>query len=200
MSNTLPRIYLAGPEVFSPQAIAISEAKKAICTEHGCQGIFPLDAEVDVSDGCSPMEAGFRISALNEELIRSCDALIANLTPFRGISADVGTAYELGLAAGLGKRIFAYTNVTADFTSRTLKHLELPQVRDHEGHLCDRSGMFIEEWSLMDNLMLEGGLHARGEELIRWSAPDQELYIALEGFRRCVARAAVAMGFPARQK
>jgi nucleoside 2-deoxyribosyltransferase len=192
MSNTLPSIYLAGPEVFLPQAVAIGEAKKAICRQHGYQGVLPLNTELGPS-GCSPAEVGFQISALNEELIRSCDALIANMTPFRGISADVGTVYEMGFAVGLGKRVFAYTNVRADFASRTLAHLGPPLVRDREGRLCDRSGMFIEEWGLMDNLMLEGGLHSHGGELIIGTAPEDELYTDLEAFQRCVARATAAM-------
>ena len=33
----------------------------------------------------------------------AADAIIANLTPFRGPSADAGTVYELGYMAGRGK-------------------------------------------------------------------------------------------------
>ena len=35
----------------------------------------------------------FQQARANEDLMRSCDALIANLTPFRGVSMDAGTAF-----------------------------------------------------------------------------------------------------------
>jgi nucleoside 2-deoxyribosyltransferase len=188
MSSAMPKIYLAGPEVFLPQADVIGKAKKAICKQYGGEGVFPIDTELDLSN-CSPAEAGFRISAYNEDLIRRCDLLIANMTPFRGISADVGTVYEMGFAAGLGKPVFAYTNVTENYTLRTLKDLGLPRTRDHQGRLCDRSGMFIEDWGLMDNLMLEGGVRSHGGELIVGVVPEDELYTNLKNFQQCVERA-----------
>jgi len=188
MPSTMPKIYLAGPEVFLPQASAVGEAKKVICKQHGGEGVFPIDNELDLSN-CNPAEAGFRISAYNEDLIRRCDLLIANMTPFRGISADVGTVYEMGFAAGLGKSVFAYTNVTENYTSRTLKELGLPRIRDDQGRLCDRSGMFIEDWGLTDNLMLGGGVHFHGGELVIGAVPENELYTNLKNFQQCVERA-----------
>ena len=32
--------------------------------------------------------------------MQGCDAMIVNLTPFRGPSADVGSAYEMGFMRG----------------------------------------------------------------------------------------------------
>ena len=40
----------------------------------------------------------------------AADAIIANLTPFRGPSADAGTVYELGYMAGRGKLCLGYCN------------------------------------------------------------------------------------------
>jgi nucleoside 2-deoxyribosyltransferase len=37
------RVYLAGPEVFLPDALAIAAAKKRLCAAHGLEGVFPLD-------------------------------------------------------------------------------------------------------------------------------------------------------------
>ena len=55
---------------------------------YGLEGAFPLDAEI-TEEGRPRQAAGFLISEANEKLIRSCHALIANMTPFRGVSADV---------------------------------------------------------------------------------------------------------------
>lgn len=99
------RIYLAGPEVFLPCPEKLFVAKQAICQEHGFVGISPLETHADFS-GLTPKEAGWRISRANEDCIRSCDLLIANLTPFRSPSADVGTAFEMGFMRALGRPVF----------------------------------------------------------------------------------------------
>ena len=76
--NVPPRIYLAGPDVFLPDAVAMGEAKKRLCAARGLAGAFPLDNALDLS-GLSPKDAGLLISKKNEELMRSCDAIIANV-------------------------------------------------------------------------------------------------------------------------
>ncbi|MFA7431885.1 MAG: nucleoside 2-deoxyribosyltransferase, partial [Rhodospirillaceae bacterium] len=72
-------VYLAGPEVFLPNAAEIGAAKKAICARHGLTGVFPLDNVLDLS-GLSPPEAGRAIFRANVALMRAADAVIANLT------------------------------------------------------------------------------------------------------------------------
>src|ERR1700712_3961196 len=100
------KIYLAGPDVFLPDAIEIGRRKVDICARHGLTGLYPLDNAVDLSAG----DASLAIFKGNEAMMDKADAIIANLTPFRGPSADAGTVYELGYAAGRGKRCFAYCN------------------------------------------------------------------------------------------
>ena len=46
------------------------------------------------------------------------DAIIANLTPFRGPGADAGTVYELGYMAGRGKFCLGYSNDPAPYADR----------------------------------------------------------------------------------
>src|SRR5881394_131423 len=99
-------IYLAGPEVFLPDAIAIGTTKREICARHGVRGLFPLDEAVDLA---AP-DASLRIFKGNEAMMDAADAIIANLTPFRGPGADAGTVYELGYMAGRGKRCLGYSN------------------------------------------------------------------------------------------
>jgi nucleoside 2-deoxyribosyltransferase len=43
------KIYLAGPDVFLPDAIEIGRRKAAICARHGVHGLYPLDNAVDLS-------------------------------------------------------------------------------------------------------------------------------------------------------
>ena len=182
------RVYLAGPEVFLRNAKEVGENKKALCRKYGFEGVFPLDNEIDTK-GKTLREVGFCISAVNEGLIRSCDFVIANITPFRGPSADVGTAYEMGFSHALGKKVFAYTNVAAPFTQRTLKAFNLEVNRGSDGKLRDANGMFVEENGLTDNLMLDGCIHASTNGLVVEEAPADQLFTYLGGFEKCLKAA-----------
>ena len=82
-----PHIYLAGPEVFLPDARAVGAEKCRLAAQAGLEGAFPLDAELTV-EGMDPGEQAHCISAANEALMRSCDALVANLTPFGSANSD----------------------------------------------------------------------------------------------------------------
>lgn len=182
---SVTRIYLAGPEVFLSNAKEIGEQKKALCKEYGFEGIFPLDVEVDVNSK-TLRQIGLCISEVNERLIKSCDIVIANITPFRGPSADVGTAYEMGFAHGLGKKVFAYTNIAASFTQRTVEALNHQIKRCADGKLRDSFGMFIEEVELTDNLMIDGCIHANDCRLVVEQAPKDQVFTYLGGFEKCL--------------
>jgi nucleoside 2-deoxyribosyltransferase len=179
------RVYLAGPEVFLRNAKEIGEKKKALCKNYGFEGVFPLDNEVEVK-GKSPREIGLCISGVNEDLIKTCDIVIANLDSFSGPSADVGTAYEMGFARALSKKVFAYTNVSAPFSERTIKALNGQVSRGVDGKLRDNQGMFIEEVELTDNLMLDGCINAGGKLLVVEKAPAEELFTYIGGFEKCL--------------
>lgn len=181
-------IYLAGPEVFLKNAAEIGEKKKTLCRKYGFEGVFPIDVEVK-PDGKSPREFGLCISDVNEGLIKSCQVVIANITPFRGPSADVGTVYELGFAHALGKLVLAYTNVAESFTERTVKALNGKVVRGVDGLLRDELGMFIEENGLVDNLMIDGCINANSGVLVVEQAPTGELFTFLGGFEKCLIAA-----------
>lgn len=185
---TVKRIYLAGPEVFLREAKAVGERKKALCKSYGFEGVFPIDVEINV-EGKSPREIGLCISEVNEGLIKSCAFVIANITPFRGPSADVGTVYEMGFAHALGKKVLAYTNIAAPFTQRTVEALKDQVKRDDDGKLRDSHGMFVEEVELVDNLMIDGCIHANSGSLVVTSAPAGELFTFLGGFEECLKAA-----------
>jgi len=182
------RIYLAGPEVFLINAKEVGEQKKALCRKYGFEGVFPIDVEVDTK-AKQPREVGLCISNINEVLIKSCQVVIANITPFRGPSADVGTVYEMGYAHGLGKRVFAYTNMAASFTERTVKALNGGVKRGVDGRLRDAQGMFIEENNLVDNLMIDGCINANSTCLVVEEAPEGQLFTYLGGFEKCLIAA-----------
>jgi nucleoside 2-deoxyribosyltransferase len=80
-SSGKPKIYLAGPDVFYPNAVARGEELKALCTLHGAIGLFPLDNEItSVELGSHAMAAAIRTA--NMKLISSADAILANVRMF----------------------------------------------------------------------------------------------------------------------
>jgi nucleoside 2-deoxyribosyltransferase len=180
------RIYLAGPDVFLPDAAAMAAAKKAICARHGATGIYPTDLTGDAAAKAAP-DRFMQIYLGNEAHIRGCDALIANLTPFRGPSADVGTVYELGLMRGLGRPIYGYANTTIPFHDRTLAFLGDTALRRGDGEWTDAEGLHLERFSLHDNLMIDGGILASGGRIFTRAVPAERRWSDLACFEQCVA-------------
>ncbi len=182
-----PRVYLAGPDVFLPDAVGRAAALKRICERHGLVGISPLDALPEPAEWATLAEAA-RIHRRNEAHMRGCDAVIANLTPFRGPSADVGTAFEVGFMRALSRPVFAWSAVADGFAARTLA---LAGARRAETADCDADGMLIENFGLFDNLMLDGAIDASGGTLVVADLPDARWH-DLGPFETCV-RAAAAL-------
>jgi nucleoside 2-deoxyribosyltransferase len=186
-----PRIYLAGPEVFLPDAMAVAGAKQALCASHGFEGVFPLDASLDLA-GLSKQEQARAISAANEGLMRGCDLLIANLTPFRGVSMDAGTAFEVGFMRALGRPVLGYTKVTADYRARSEQYRRAaPGLPDADG-----PDIQIEDFDGAENLMIEAAILASGGSIVRRSVPRGQEMRDLAAFEACLAQAAQFLGRP----
>jgi nucleoside 2-deoxyribosyltransferase len=75
------KIYLAGPDVFLPDSVEIGRRKAEICASHGLSGLYPLDVDLKAADASRNIFKG------NEPMMDAADAIIANLTPFRGPGA-----------------------------------------------------------------------------------------------------------------
>lgn len=180
------QIYLAGPEVFLPNAMALGEAKRALCANLGLIGVFPLDAEIDLA-GLAPREQGRTIYRADVGLMRRCDLIIANLTPFRGPSADVGTAFELGFMSALGKPAFAYSNCPQSFKARLAARSPEGLARRDDGQLADGQGLAVEDFDMFDNLMLHGAL-AEGDLFLHQAEAGRD-FTDLTAFEECVQAA-----------
>jgi nucleoside 2-deoxyribosyltransferase len=187
--TTRLRIYLAGPDVFLPDAANLFAAKRKLCADYGFTGVSPVDGEIDLS-ALSKRAAALRISADNEGLIRSCNLLIANLTPFRGPSADVGTAYEMGFARALGLPVFAYSNVAGSLLERTHGALRAQAKQRPAGGSEDAEGMLIEDFDCADNLMLVGAVEANKTQVVISPTPADRRFVDLAGFEACLKLAA----------
>jgi nucleoside 2-deoxyribosyltransferase len=177
------KIYLAGPDVFLPDAIEIGRLKVEICARHGLIGLYPLDSAIDPR----AKDASMGIFRANETMMIEADAIIANLTPFRGPGADAGTVYELGYMAGCGKLCLGYSNDPSFYADRVR---ELMEVRSRDGRLVDPLGLTVEDFGLNDNLMMMHALDLHGCAFVAPRQGPPDIWRDLSAFETCVRLAA----------
>lgn len=177
------KIYLAGPDVFLPDGLEIGRRKIDICGRHGLTGLYPLDNVVDRTAS----DASLRIFKANEAMMDQADAIIANLTPFRGPGADAGTVYELGYMAARGKLCLGYSNDPSTYAERVRR---FTQVTADAGHLVDADGLTVEDFGHNDNLMMIHALDLNGRPLVLPHQRPADIWRDLTAFETCVRLAA----------
>lgn len=144
------KIYLAGFDVFYPNAIEVLDEKKKLCEAYGFIGLAPLDNEVDFSQSKEKIREV--IYKANVELMREADILCVNLNAFRHGEPDPGTVFEIGYGAGLGKEIYIYVDSTDTMLEKT--RANDPQCTCKDGVWFDGNGLMIEDFDGMFNLMI----------------------------------------------
>ncbi|MFC5068835.1 nucleoside 2-deoxyribosyltransferase [Flaviflagellibacter deserti] len=166
----MPRLYLAGPTVFMPNARERGEKLKAICAKHGCEGLFPLDHGFALpEDGQIAMRMIF---ASCGQMLRRADAVIADLSPFRGPHCDDGTAVEIGMAIERGIPVFGYSSDLRPLVER------IPFTWDEHGARRDESGAEVEDFGQPFNLMIAGAVRSV------FATPNEAIAAAADEMRR----------------
>jgi nucleoside 2-deoxyribosyltransferase len=180
------KVYLAGPDVFLSDAVDVGRRKKEMCARHDLIGLFPLDSATGRDTGTDPDGS----TPLSMQIFRRClammetaDAVIANLTPFRGASADAGTVYELGFMAARGKLCTGYTNVPGSYIERVDA---AAKTRDGRQVHVDRDGSEAEDFGLADNLMIVHALDIFGHPLLTPETAPADRWRDLTLFEGCV--------------
>lgn len=144
-------LYLAGPDIFRPDAVARGEYLKALCTRHGFEGLFPLDAQVAGHATSEPLDTARWIYRADIGLLDAADAVLANLDFFRGAEPDSGTCFEVGYAIARGKPVYGYVPEDGSLAERI--RARCPQYLG-AGTGNDARGWQLEEFGLPLNLML----------------------------------------------
>ena len=177
-----PVIYLAGPEVFLSNAAEIGQRKIAMCRERGFDARFPLVPLADLPPGTAE-ERGHEVFERCLDMLCECDLLIANMTPFRGVSMDVGTAVEMaymfakGGRQGNGGPVFGYTNVIEDYGARV-----------------SRDSLHVESFGFADNVMCEGLVWKSGGTVVRTRAKETERLSDMRGLAAGIEQAISVLG------
>ncbi len=181
------KAYLAGPDVFLPDARGHVRRKVAVCARHGILGRPPLNEDAESLGALPDEEAWQTIFRKDLAMMEECDIVIANLTPFRGPSADAGTLIEVGWFLGRGKPVFGYSNAAVPFSERSRRQVEA--VAD------PLPGLSVESFGLPDNLMIPGAVLAGGGHPVVLPPDGRDRpFDALDVFERSVEVAAWKLG------
>lgn len=140
------KIYLAGPDVFRPDVTEWAETARELCRRYGFEPLLPVDHNETQPE---------KIFQSNIDLIRKAQIVAANLDPFRGPEPDSGTAFEMGYALALGKKVCGYVTHLETVAHRVAAAENRSEPPPPYGDkLTDRNGLTIENFSLPCNLML----------------------------------------------
>lgn len=142
MNHRKPAVYCAGPWVFSPSPEEIGSQLSRLCDAAGLVAVLPFEGAPDQR----PPDAATIYNG-NITRITQVDAVVADISAFRGPHMDPGTAMEIGFAAALGKPVFAYTNSPGPLIQRIRCESTSTGWRDAHGRL-------VEDFGLPENLMI----------------------------------------------
>lgn len=154
-----PKVYIAGPDIFSLKWPEISSAIVQASEDLGMTPLFPFTpgATMDVLGFAGISAVGTREDAAEARehclsQLRSCDAVIANITPFRGDEPDSGTVAEIITAHEWGKPVVAYTH---DPRMTDQRH-DLRSRTTNNGSMVCNDGFLVERYNLPCNIMVAG--------------------------------------------
>lgn len=154
-SDSKLKIYIAGPDVFAPDDIEMGKKKVEICERYGFEGLYPTFLlPADLFSG--KYDKNFVGDEVNKKCIQGivdCDIIIANITPFRGFEMDSGTAFEVGVARGLNKEIYGYSQDNRTYIER-MEQSGGGVFRDKSGVARDKNGFAIEDVNEGENSMI----------------------------------------------
>lgn len=167
IAEAAPKVYLAGPGVFRPDAAAFGQKLKDKCARVGLLGRFPLDGDID---GGTAAETAAAIYRANVRLIDSASSIVADISPFRGPNMDPGTAWEIGYGIAKGLPVFAWSDDATSLFDRTNRHLRVPGAPSR----YDNNGWLIEDFRLAENLMIAASVrsvyHSDDEAIVACAA------------------------------
>ncbi len=153
----MKKVYMAGPDIFRVEWPDTAQKIVDACASWGFESLLPISAEQSLD---RPGVRGITVPGKAKdaaivfesclELIRSCDAMVADITPFRGDEPDSGTVFEIAVAVAQGKPVIAYTRDTRLTHER---HAHNGTKTDCGALLC-RSGFLVEHFDLPCNLMV----------------------------------------------
>jgi nucleoside 2-deoxyribosyltransferase len=156
------KLYLAGPDVFLPNAVEHAEVQRNLCLKYGFIPIHPMDN--NIGDIFNEYRIAMKIQRADCQQVRECDIVVANCNPFRGACMDDGTAYELGYGNALGKKSYGYLG---DCRALNRRIISMFPCVEKDGKILDKDGFELTcDFGTKINLMMECGMVHSGGRLV----------------------------------
>jgi nucleoside 2-deoxyribosyltransferase len=197
-----PRVYIAGPMVFYPDAGQLFQDMKRVLRDCDLEGCAPLDNQLGLETAKPGRALARAIYDADQDLMHHVEGAIFNLDPFRrGTEMDPGTAFEVGYCKALGLPIVGWTIderpypvKVRDFMKEAFQ-LDLSETLPNasgatSGVLRDADGVLVHSEGLYQNLMIEMAIEAAGGKV--FASPDWKT--AFAGAARCLADLIAARG------
>jgi hypothetical protein len=178
MSDYQIHAYLAGPDIFYPDAVERGALMKQRLLELGIIGHFPFDNEIPKELFQDPDLAAMTIAQANEKMMLDCcqdgriGIILANMNPYHGPSMDVGTAFEIGFMSALASTksnviILGYTANPKPFEQRVIEQFGgQDRIVSQNGIPYGPDGNMIESFGQVDNLMLPQAIQKTGGRIV----------------------------------
>ncbi len=183
-----PHLYLAGPEVFLPDAVEHAHRQRRLCERYGFVGLHPMDNNVEHQE--DSLQTAVRIYRGDIAQIRACDIVVANCNAFRGVLMDDGTAYEIGFGNALGKPAYGYMKALNPVSERTRSQYPCRHLAD--GKTIDQEGYLVtDDFGTSINLMMECGMLDTGGRLV-----EGDFEICLQAIREDMDRGRLRLLLP----
>lgn len=134
-SNGMPVVYLAGPERYDSDAAEKYAVMKELCAKAGLYAVVPTDEipGLPAANTGDIYTDAYLTFMRQQQHVRDCDIIIANLNDFHGWEPDSDTSFECGMAFQLGKKMFSYMESTQKMIDRIPNFGKESDYRDHCG-------------------------------------------------------------------
>lgn len=148
-----PVVYVAGPERYDTDVQEQYKKIKEWGSKLGLRIIVPTDKAREVSEEqeSDPYARAYHIFDRQQQHVRDCDILVANLNDFHGWEPDSDTSFECGMAFQLGKKLYGYMDSTARMIDRVPSLGSEKEYRD----IC---GCNVENFDYPINLMFASSM------------------------------------------
>ena len=167
-----PVVYLAGHERYAPDAVRRYAGMKALCGELGFYAITPADEAPGVPPVSSddPYTQAYHIFDRQQQHVRNCDIVIADLNDFHGWEPDSDTAFECGMGFQLGKKLYGYMADTRRMIERVPNLGAAREYRDACGCNAENFDYPLNIMFACSMTIVQGGF----EDALRRAALDLE--------------------------
>lgn len=148
-----PVVYIAGPERYEADAAERYAKMKELCEQQGFHAIAPTDDAPGVprTETDDIYEDAYNTFLRQQQHVRNCDIILADLNDFHGWEPDSDTSFECGMAWQLGKKCFGYMESTEKMIHRVPN---FGPDRDYR----DACGCNAENFDFPINLMFSGSM------------------------------------------